>query len=881
MFTPLRKLTSLNVIPLAWLIFITIMYVLTAVATLSYSTGPGVQQAWPILAIIATLVAIGLGVGASRRKTLVRLYVYSLIIIVSFLMAVILIAGGAAAAVATLLWLVLLGGALGERLLRLFFRHSGGPRGYERAAFAIALALGLYSHAVLGLALLGLLNRWLVVATLVLLTVLLWRDLLNIVRTVLRLRTGVSSILHNTATHWFTLPALAFLSSWTMLVVIEAVAPEIQFDSLNYHLTLPKIYIEEQGFVTTPYNMHSWFAMGTEMNYLLGMLLADQIAAKLTNLIFLAVTCLAIYALGQQFLSRESGLIGAMLYATTPLVAWEASTTYIDVAISCYCLLTVVATWQWWVNKHRAWLLVAGLLAGFALSAKLNAILFLAPLGVIVAIAIFADRSQTLKQRFLSLAGAGTMALLSSAPWPALRYVQTGNPVFPLLNNVFKSPLWAINDERFDWARYGIGTGLDSLLRLPWEMTFQPEKFANAVAGNVIGLGLLILPVLLFGRIFGRFASRLILFVGIVLLAFSILWAFSAQYLRYFLPVLPLVYILGGYALVRVGEVAPATSIRGLGPALVRGLILIWMVASLPLFLSTFHLIPEKLPYKVAFGLESRKEFLSRTLPTYDAYAYIDQAYGKDARILAINDHVRLYSSGIVETNMGPYIRPLIQADSDEDAANEIEQRGFTHLLIDRKNMPPHLESAVIAQRAFLDDYTSLEYAHSRRGRDNVEVYRILSGDERSGRETKPVAVELIDNSGFEEVEGSTPTAWEPVGSPTLDTSGSSSHSGQAAIQASAKSGYTQTVPITPGQIYTLSQFSRSDEPDSSVRLQINWLDQRGKSVDVSNNVFTADEDWVQHELTSTAPQGAQTAKIRVTTQAGTAWIDDYSFVER
>jgi hypothetical protein len=412
-------------------------------------------------------------------------------------------------------------------------------------------------------------------------------------------------------------------------------------------------------------------------------------------------------------------------------------------------------------------------------------------------------------------------------------------------------------------------------------MSFQPEIFANSMAGNVIGLGLLILPVLIFARIFGPFNSRLVLFVGAILLAFSIAWAYSVQYLRYFLPVLPIVYILAGYALVRSSEVAPASSVRRLGPALVRGLILIWMVASLPLFLSTFWNIPERLPYRVAFGLESREEFLSRTLRTYDAYAHIDQTYGKDARILAINDHVRLYSSGIVETHNGPYIRPLIRADSYEDAANEIKQRGFTHLLINRRNMPSHLESVAIVQRAFLDEYTSLEYAHNRRRGDNVEVYRILEDDERSGRETKPVAVELIENGGFEEVEGSTPSVWQPVGSPTLDTSGSRSHSGQAAVQASRESGYTQTVTIAPGQIYTLSHFSRSDEADSSVRLQINWLDQQGKSVDVSNQVFDAGEDWVQHELTSTAPQGSQTARIRVTAQAGTAWIDDYSFVER
>ena len=71
--TPLRHLTLLNIIPLAWLVFITITYLLTATAVLGHSSYLGVKQAWPILAIIATVAAAGLGIGASRQQTLARL----------------------------------------------------------------------------------------------------------------------------------------------------------------------------------------------------------------------------------------------------------------------------------------------------------------------------------------------------------------------------------------------------------------------------------------------------------------------------------------------------------------------------------------------------------------------------------------------------------------------------------------------------------------------------------------------------------------------------------------------------------------------------------------------------------------------------------------
>jgi hypothetical protein len=429
-------------------------------------------------------------------------------------------------------------------------------------------------------------------------------------------------------------------------------------------------------------------------------------------------------------------VLGAILYATTPLVAWEATTAYVDVASACYGLLIVVATWQWLVIKHRGWLLLTGLLSGFALSTKLNAVFLLAPLAVFITIAIFAERSQTLKQRFLSLASFCTMGLLSSAPWPVLRYVQTGNPVFPLLNNVFKSPLWPEVNEHFNWAMFGIGTGLDSFFRLPWEMTFQGTSFAETHQMGMIGLGLLVLPVLIFGRIFGRSASRLVVFVGITLLVFSICWAYSVQYLRYFLIVLPLVYILAGYALVRIKDFSPASSIQGIVTALIYGLIWIWIVVSLLFYTS----VVGNAPYKVAFGLESRQEYLARTLSTYSAFEHIDQVYGKYAHILSLNDDGnRLYSSGIVEIPFSPPTDPLwdtlLHTSSYEGAANVLKQHGITHLLI-KDVAPSNIQSIPIVQKAFLDEYASLEYA-----RNEVEVYRILRDDERSGRETKPVVV--------------------------------------------------------------------------------------------------------------------------------------------
>ena len=50
--------------------------------------------------------------------------------------------------------------------------------------------------------------------------------------------------------------------------------------------------------------------------------------------------------------------------------------------------------------------------------------------------------------------------------------ILTGNPVFPLLNNVFKSPYWELVDERGNIDIFGVGKSPAQLVTLPWAMVF-------------------------------------------------------------------------------------------------------------------------------------------------------------------------------------------------------------------------------------------------------------------------------------------------------------------------------------------------------------------------------------------------------------------------
>jgi hypothetical protein len=139
-------------------------------------------------------------------------------------------------------------------------------------------------------------------------------------------------------------------------------------------------------------------------------------------------------------------------------------------------------------------------------------------------------------------------------------------------------------------------------------------------------------------------------------------------------------------------------------------------------------------------------------------------------------------------------------------------------------------------------------------------------------------ALELLKNGGFETRNGKNLLGWRAYGKPTVVSSSSRAHSGKQAVQVSPQDGYVQPVPVTAGQRYRLTHFSRSDSPTSNARLQVNWLDTRGKILDVSMAVMPTTPDWKEYDLSATAPDGVATAVVYANSQDGPVWIDDVFF---
>jgi hypothetical protein len=689
------------VVSLLWLSILSFIYSRAALKAVRSAFGGGGFVSVILLALPVS--AAGL---CWLRVLSVQFIVAATALLVGGAVTVILIASRTLDGAVVLIWLVWISWFIGSTSLDRVKARSDDL--LARSIFATAVGLGIMSHATLGMALAGALQRWVALTALILVSMLSVRRLLKTAGSLPSFGRGITRVFKG-ATAPSYLAALAVLAGyWILFITIQSTAPETQHDALMYHLALPRLYIEHGRYIETPYSMQSWFYLGAEMNYLLAMLIGGEISAKLMHAVFFLLGTAATAAFSRALWGGRAALLAALLYATTPLVAWEASTASVDLALASYCILTLLAVFRSRRGQTVAWLGVAGLMAGFAVSVKVSALYFLLPVAVLVFLA--AVRARCMR----GVLAFAIVASISAAPWPLLRFVQTGNPVFPFYNQIFQSPEWPAGTPVPVLTNFGVGLAPLPLASLPWTLTFHSERFHEGSAGPALGLGFLLLPLLfLLGRV-----SKAILALVWVLGSFAFFWIFSAyQYLRFIIPALPVVAMISGYLLHRLASL-PSSPLATRARFIVQAVLVVCVASNLPLTMSLSANIPERLPIEVALGRESREGYRARVIPSYGAYRAIKRRHpGERVHILAFWDEARLHAPGVIEPLWSPALPPL---PNEPEAVVALQQHGITHIVINRGALPRSVRGFFLIEPPFLTKYATLEYRE--RG---FEVYHL------------------------------------------------------------------------------------------------------------------------------------------------------------
>ena len=568
--------------------------------------------------------------------------------------------------VATLVWVALV--VLGSHLLTLIGLNS--TNSLDRLVFASALGGGAMAYLVFGLGLVRGYTPWIAWVILIAIFVLCRRQTLESLKD---FGNVVASLVQQLrASSRFAL-CFGMVAAAAVIRLCGALAPPTGVDTFLYHLPIPEAYMKAQGIVFVPSVFpYGEFPQNVEMLFLLSMLLRSSVVAQVVHWGFGILIIAALYVLGQSELKPWQALLGAAVFYAGADVAAQSGSALIDLAVAAYQVLAVIALVRFLEHRRFQWLVLAGLLAGFAAGSKYSGgTVTVALCGMLVWEAMRRRLTWWEAARYSTI--CFMLSLLLLVPWLMKNWFMVGNPVSPLLSSLFPGQLFReaadawINSAR-NYGAFPLPT-LGNLAAPVW-LTFSPQILAGSYIGPIY---LAALPgIVLFPH---SLRQRRLLWAVVLLFP---LWYFSSPIPRFFLAGIALLTVPAMIALQRLA------ASRKLVSVMVTGGVLVWCIFGL-LGLSLYK-HAGAIPY--VLGREHREQYLARRLPGRST------RFTWYSEVLWINDNTPRDSVILVQDSRWPYLeRDVVRladwvqtwGDPDICARDSLEclcRAGITHAVL-------------------------------------------------------------------------------------------------------------------------------------------------------------------------------------------------------
>ena len=563
----------------------------------------------------------------------------------------------------------------------------------EHLSFSLFLGVGLIGLSVLFFGLLGLLRPGPIVAFLIVVLALTYRELPTLYRVI---KSGILSV---TITSQGRILVAIFICLATLLL-LRATSPPHAPDELIYHLPIPKEFVEN-GRISASYdNSLGNIPLLIHMLYVLCLMAQSDVAARIFSLTLAIATGAALYGFCARFLTRRIGAVALFAFFASGMVVEVAVTTRIDVSLAGMLFMATYAMINYLDTDDRRWFWTSAVLAGFSLGIKHSAGFWLLFVGMMYLI----ERLFRKRENFTLVVKRGIgyifIAAALASPWYIKNYIWFNNPVYPFFTGEvadFGSQhvrYFNADDERrldahFEHAKREIPDIVDQqehelinathnrVQRHPmrlWEFFTRPNAYLMAEPYHYPNYLFLLSPLVLFLK-----PSRWMKWLAAISLAFALSATWSSWIARYLLPVYPALTIISAFTLVGLSEKLRPGSFFSQR-------LLVWLVAISLGSSVLFSVAWVRQFHSIGFlaGAISRHQFL-RQFPDEARLDFIDNQLPHNARIMTIGSMTnygirRQYTSD--ETWFATkWRRVLARNDSLEAANQDLKRQGFSHIL--------------------------------------------------------------------------------------------------------------------------------------------------------------------------------------------------------
>ena len=431
-----------------------------------------------------------------------------------------------------------------------------------------------------------------------------------------------------TQTHWVGRAIWLTISAILLVEWLLGFLPPISRDELTHHLAIPRLYADAGRIVEVPVAPYAYYPMLVDMLYTPWIYWGYDFVPKWIHALYGALTGLLIYAYLCWRMSGLYGLLGALLFLSTPVVLRLSHWGYIDLGLTFYTTAALLLMLRWRENRDALRALgLAGLSLGFALATKPNGLVAALIIVMMFAWVLAKPPRKTLFASMQETTLFGALTLLPFLPWLLKNWWQTGNPFYPFFPGWFRAKATAVLDAAsfpgigiFDKRELLYGENIWQIGALPLRLFFfgqddNPQYFDGVLTPLLI--------VLLPWVFTGKWPED-----KKILAAFALLSLFYAVFLvdlrvRYVLSIVPPLAILAVYGVFNIYA------------RIKRPVILFAVLSMFALWHGAFlwKYVAAAAPWPYLTGAESRDGYLSRMLPEYPTFLYINRETPLNAKI--------------------------------------------------------------------------------------------------------------------------------------------------------------------------------------------------------------------------------------------------------
>lgn len=471
--------------------------------------------------------------------------------------------------------------------------------------------------------------------------------------------------------------------------ILLSLVPPSARDELTHHLAIPRLYARAGRIMEIPMAPYSYYPMLLEMLYTPWVHWRYDSVPKLIHCLYGFLTGLALYAYLSRRMNVAYGLLGFFFFVSIPVVLRLNHWAYVDLGTTFYATASLLCLIRWREDQRAtSWLILAALSMGFAAATKPNGLVAVLILFFLMVATLTHEPGKFIGKIARPIFLFAAMAALPFLPWLVKNWFQTGNPFFPLLARFFtaKSSAGAGASTAVSFVGVGIfakrellyGETWWQIATLPLRVFFSgrddnPQYFDGALSPVLI----LFLP----WAFKGKWLDEKKILASFALLYFAYAFFLVDMRVRYILPIVPPLVALLVYGVFNI-------YLRIKRPTTLFAALLFF--AALPgVYLWRYFEAVRPMGYVT--GQESRETYLTRVVPEYPVFAYINRELPATAKIYLLFIGRRGYYCGRDYVHDGGDLPGLLMsviqsAKDSSEIGKAFKKQGITHLMV-RENL--------------------------------------------------------------------------------------------------------------------------------------------------------------------------------------------------